>query len=133
MAVAEGVVTLLGNSKVQDGGICYSTIEIGGQLLSNMQCSNKLDNFLQRSLDQSGNTKLFYEEKDIVGIQLPDGKMYVQKWYYENIVVLTIIVCLAVITIILIPLLFVTFKKYNHNKKCTKLAEELLKQGAIQL
>jgi hypothetical protein len=83
MKVVEGELTQLGASTISTNGWTnFSTIEIGGRVLSNIGCRTSLANFLHRALEQNGSTKLYiskanlYLQDQIAAIELPDGKKY---------------------------------------------------------
>jgi len=67
---------MLGNATLVNKFTTYSVIEIGNQLLQHVVVPNTLDNFLGRALHQPGDTRLFMSNLTLLGVGLPDGKLY---------------------------------------------------------
>ena len=76
MRVVEGRLTLLGNSTMDSKQRIYSVIQIGDHLLQKIYVVNAMDSFLQQSLNQPGTTRLHLLGKFLMGVQLPNGKLY---------------------------------------------------------
>ncbi|MFT7724003.1 MAG: hypothetical protein QM788_14440 [Roseateles sp.] len=76
-----GSLNLLGNATInsKNGRHTYTTIEIGENLLQNIIVERSLDNFLERALNLGGKVKLYLLDKYLVGVELPDGKLYYQQ------------------------------------------------------
>src|SRR5438128_7128260 len=79
MKTVEGSLKLLGNSSWTEKVKTYSVIEIGDHLLQNVRVPVSLDNFLERALRESGTTRLFMSRSLLLGVGLPDGKLYCYK------------------------------------------------------
>jgi len=54
----KGKLTMLGNSRPDRGGSVYSVIEIGNDTIEDVLCFDKLDNYLHRALDHSGEVEM---------------------------------------------------------------------------
>lgn len=78
MRVVEGELKMLGESRTYGNGQFrnYSNVEIGDQLLRNINTHTALAGFLERGLDMDGKTKLFITGKGIIAVELPNGKRY---------------------------------------------------------
>lgn len=71
-----GSLTLLGTSQSQTGGRRYSTIEIGDKIIKGVTVTSELESFLNRALNQEGETTLYIVKNIIYGVKLPDGRVY---------------------------------------------------------
>lgn len=76
MRVVEGSLTMLGESVSSRAITKYSLIEIGGHVLQKIKVPDGINNFLPRALNQTGNTTLYLSGSMLLGIKLPDGKIY---------------------------------------------------------
>lgn len=76
MKTIAGEIKLLGNSTINKGVTEYSVIEIGDTILRNMFVTAGLDNYVQRGLTQDGECTIHFLKHKIMGIHLPDGKLY---------------------------------------------------------
>ncbi len=59
----KGKLSMLGNSRQDRGGTVYSVIEIGNDTIEDVHCLDKLDNYLNRALDHSGEVELEIDPK----------------------------------------------------------------------
>lgn len=77
-----GVLKTLGSGSVRHGNVGssfvkYNTIEIGENILQKIVTSQSLNDFVERGLGQE--VTLYFNEKMLIGVQLPDGKIYYWK------------------------------------------------------
>ena len=76
MSEYQGELTVLGDAVSNGAMTTYSIIEIGGAVLQKIKVPSGLNNFLPRALNQNGKTTLYVNGKVLIGVKLPDGKLY---------------------------------------------------------
>lgn len=84
MKEVKGNLTNLGTARVtSDHHTTYSVIEIGNQVLTDVQVNDKLETFLKKAYSQEGETTLYLSMKGgaIAGIRMPDGHFYTISGY----------------------------------------------------
>lgn len=128
-----GNLQMLGNSTRPDKEATeYSVIEIGDTVLRKMIVSSGLDNYLPRGLNQDGISEIYFYKRRIMGIRLPDGKLYYEKntltpgWFFKMVI-------LSIITTPLfgmgLVLFYATFKAWVVKSKL----EELQAMGGVAI
>jgi len=84
-----GAIKLLGNARVIQGGkggIVYSVIEIGDQVLQDVSATQSISSFLERGLSTADATTIWLTKipgrsnRTIFALDLPDGKRYVREY-----------------------------------------------------
>ena len=87
----KGKLTMLGNSRSDRGGSVYSVIEMGNETIDDVLCLDKLDNYLHRAFNHSGEVELEILPKPTQGevIKMHFGTIF-------NLKVLAVLVVLSV-------------------------------------
>lgn len=91
MKVVQGALKLLGDASQSKGVATYSVIEIGEHVLKGIHISDGLRNFLSKALNQNGESVLYIHAKHIVGIKVPDGKLYCLDFSFYRLFLMTLI------------------------------------------
>ena len=82
MREVKGVLTMLGSGSISHGSVGssvvkYATIEIGDTVLQKIVTAQSLHDFVARGLGKD--VTLFLNGKMLIGVKLPDGKVYYWK------------------------------------------------------
>lgn len=77
-----GILTTLGSGSIRHGNVGssfvkYNTIEIGNTLIQKVVTCQSLNDFVERGLGKE--VTLFFNKKMLIGVRLPDGKIYYWK------------------------------------------------------
>lgn len=130
MSTYQGEITSLGNSVTKNAITTYTIIEIGDQVIQKIKVPNSLDNFLVKSLQQGGTTKLYINGSMLVGVTLGNGKSYC---YKAKPISGLIIILFGILTIPLFGLGFIYiwhgFGEFTNHSMC----KELVQNGATQI
>lgn len=94
----EGVVKMLGNANVYpNGNKKYSVIEIGNHALRDVKVNQGLDNYLQRALEDNGQSTLWItKDSGIAMLMLPNGQKYVMSMRKSAIAVWIVVLLISV-------------------------------------
>lgn len=130
MSTYQGEITSLGNSVTKNAITTYTIIEIGDQVIQKIKVPNSLDNFLVKSLQQGGTTKLYINGSMLVGVTLGNGKSYC---YKAKPIAGLVIILFGILTIPLFGLGFIYiwhgFGEFTNHSMC----KELVQNGATQI
>lgn len=138
MKEVKGTLKMLGNAQIHmespahfsglrsgETVYIYSVIELGDTILHGVQVPGGLDNFLERGAKQDGTVILYLCGKRLVGVQLPDGKLY----YYKRNLVSALL--LLFFSVLMIPVLGIGLLLLPMVVSELRLGRRLRRQGGI--
>jgi hypothetical protein len=134
MKEVKGSLKMLGSADIQttiEPGVSvytYSVIEIGDAILGGIQVRGGLNNFLRRGLQQDGTVTLYLIRARLVGVQLPDGKLYYQK---ANRVLVSFFLIFSIALIPFLGLGLLMLPSSVSEFRSYRLGRRLGKQGGI--
>ncbi len=130
MKSVQGVVAMLGYTRVRPRVVTYSVVEIGDQALLDVAVPKPLIRYLVRASRTQEESVLYIEGKRLVGIRVGDTQTY---YYQSNRFLLAIFVLLSLLMIpamgLGILMLWYGYRYISYAKAAGMLAE----QGATRV
>lgn len=125
-----GPLTMIGNGQRSGKLTMYTLVEIGDSVVKELLVDTALDNFLSRAIKQDGDTILYLQGNVLIGLELPDGKIYILATK-ESEVLKTTLLGIALLPV-LIGFLFL-FNIRPILAERLKWSDEMLSNNAIDL
>src|SRR5690606_20894301 len=130
MKSVQGVVAMLGYTRVSPRVVTYTVIEIGDQAVPDVAVPKRLIRYLVRSTRTQEASVLYLQDNRLIGIRVGDGQTY---YYQSNRLLLAIFVLLSVLLIPALGLgVLMLWYGYRY-VRYAKAANILAEQGATKV